>query len=78
MKNKHYADMNSKYSDKELMAFADKETSAERSVDILYDLLKGNRESQILARRIAVYLETRDALINTLIKEDKWENFGHG
>ena len=63
--------MNSKYSDKELMAFADKETSAERSVDILYDLLKGNRESQILARRIAVYLETRDALINTLIKEDK-------
>ena len=78
MKNKHYADMNSKYSDKELMAFADKETSAERSLDILSDLLKGDDESKILARRIAVYLETRDALINTLIKEDKWENFGHG
>ena len=63
--------MNSKYSDKELMAFADKETSADRSMDILGDLLKGDDESKILARRIAVYLETRDALINTLIKEDK-------
>ena len=67
MKNKHYADMNSKYSDEELMAFSDKETSAERSMDILSDLLKGNEESKILARRIAVYIDTRNALINSLI-----------
>jgi hypothetical protein len=71
MKNKHYADMNSKYSDDELMAFADKETSAERSMDILGDLLKGNEESKILARRVAVFIDTRNALINKLIKENK-------
>ena len=53
------------------MAFADKETSAERSLDILSDLLKGDDESKILARRIAVYLETRDALINSLIGDTK-------
>jgi hypothetical protein len=71
MKNKHYADMNSKYSDEELMAFADKETSAERSVDILSYLLKGNEESKILARRIAVYIDTRNALINLVIGDKK-------
>jgi hypothetical protein len=71
MKNKHYADMNSKYSDDELMAFADKETSAERSMDILGDLLKGNEESKILARRVAVFIDTRNALVNNIIKENK-------
>ena len=71
MKNKHYADMNSKYSDDELMAFADKETSAERSMDILGDLLKVNEESKILARRVAVFIDTRNALVNNIIKENK-------
>jgi hypothetical protein len=71
MKNKHYADMNSKYSDDELMAFADKETSAERSMDILGDLLKGNEESKILARRVAVFIDTRNASVNNIIKENK-------
>ena len=70
MKNKHYADMNSKYSDEELMAFADKETSAERSMEILSDVLKGNEESQILARRIAVFIDTRNALINSVIGDE--------
>ena len=71
MKNKHYADMNSKYSDDELMAFADKEASAERSMDILGDLLKVNEESKILARRVAVFIDTRNALVNNIIKENK-------
>jgi hypothetical protein len=63
--------MNSKYSDDELMAFTDKETSAERSMDILGDLLKGNEESKILARRVAVFIDTRNALVNNIIKENK-------
>ena len=62
--------MNSKYSDEELMAFADKETSAERSMEILSDVLKGNEESQILARRIAVFIDTRNALINSVIGDE--------
>ena len=60
--------MKSKYSDDELMKFADKETSAERSMDILGDLLKGDDESKILAKRIAVFVDTRNDLINLLVQ----------
>ena len=53
------------------MGFADKETSSERSMDILGALLKGDEESKILAKRLAVFTQTRSALINTLIGEKK-------
>tara|TARA_R100000541_G_scaffold45598_2_gene52584 strand:- start:979 stop:1170 length:192 start_codon:yes stop_codon:yes gene_type:complete len=63
--------MKNKFSDKDLMGFADKETSSERSMDILGALLKGDEESKILAKRLAVFTQTRSALINTLIGEKK-------
>ncbi len=63
--------MTNKFTDKELMAFADKETKGERAMDILGALLKGDEESKILAKRLAVFTQTRSALINTLIGENK-------
>ena len=63
--------MKTKFTDKELMAFADKETKGERAMDILGALLKGDEESKILAKRLAVFTQTRSALINTLIGENK-------
>ena len=63
--------MKTKFTDKELMAFADKETKGEKAMDILGALLKGDAESKILAKRLAVFTETRNALINTLLEETK-------
>ncbi len=63
--------MKNKFTDEELMAFADKETKGERAMDILGALLKGDEESKILAKRLAVFTQTRSALINTLIGEKK-------
>tara|TARA_R110001606_G_scaffold397083_1_gene572568 strand:+ start:885 stop:1097 length:213 start_codon:yes stop_codon:yes gene_type:complete len=62
--------MKNKFTDEELMAFADKESKGERAMDILGVLLKGDVESTILARRLAVFTETRNALINTLIGDN--------
>ena len=63
--------MKTKFTDQELMAFADKESKGERAMDILGALLKGDEESKILAKRLAVFTQTRSALINTLIGENK-------
>ena len=63
--------MKNKFTDQELMGFADKETTGERAMDILGALLKGDEESKILAKRLAVFTQTRSALINTLIGENK-------
>ena len=63
--------MTNKFTDQELMAFADKESKGERAMDILGALLKGDEESKILAKRLAVFTKTRSALINTLIGENK-------
>lgn len=63
--------MKNKFTDQELMGFADKETTGERAMDILGALLKGDEESKILAKRLAVFTQTRSALINTLIGEKK-------
>ena len=63
--------MPNKFTDQELMAFADKESKGERAMDILGALLKGDEESKILAKRLAVFTQTRSALINTLIGEKK-------
>ena len=70
--------MKNKFTDKELMGFADRETTGEKAMDILSALLKGDEESKKLAKRLAVFTDTRAALINTIIKEQKWENYGHG
>ena len=59
--------MKNKFTDKELMAFADKESKGERAMDILGALLKGDEESKILAKRIAVFTDTRNALINSVL-----------
>ena len=63
--------MTNKFTDQELMAFADKETKGKRAMDILGALLKGDEESKILAKRLAVFTQTRSALINTLLGEKK-------
>jgi hypothetical protein len=63
--------MTNKFTDQELMAFADKESKGERAMDILGALLKGDEDSKILAQRLAVFTQTRSALINTLIGENK-------
>ena len=63
--------MKTKFTDEELMAFADKESKGEKAMDILGALLKGDEESKILAKRLAVFTKTRSALINTLIGENK-------
>jgi len=56
-----------RFSDEDLMKFADKETTGERAMDILSALLKGDEESKILAKRLAVFTDTRNALINSVI-----------
>ena len=50
-----------KFTDEELMQFADKETSAERSMDILSVLLQGDEEAKELAERLDVFIDTRNA-----------------
>jgi|TARA_B100000497_G_scaffold65174_1_gene73706 hypothetical protein len=59
--------MKNKFTDKDLMQFADKETTGERAMDILSALLKGDEESKILAKRLAVFTDTRNALINSVL-----------
>jgi hypothetical protein len=60
-----------KFTDEELMQFADKETSAERSMDILSVLLQGNEEARELSARLDVFVDTRNALVNNIIKDNK-------
>lgn len=67
-----------KFTDEELMQFADKETSAERSMDILSVLLQGNEEARELSARLDVFVDTRNALVNNIIKDNKWKNYGIG
>ncbi len=62
---------NKQFSDEDLMKFADKETKGEKAMDILGALLKGDEESKVLAKRLAVFTQTRNALINTLIGDKK-------
>ena len=63
--------MKNKFTDEELMAFADKETKGEKAMDILGVLLQGDDEAKELAKRLEVFVDTRNALINNLIKENK-------
>ena len=56
-----------KFTDEELMAFADKETKGEKAMDILSVVLQGDEEAKELAERLDVFIETRNALINKVI-----------
>ena len=53
------------------MAFADYETTGERAMDILSALLQFDDESKILAKRIEVFMTTRNALLNALVGKKK-------
>jgi hypothetical protein len=63
--------MKNKFSDVDLMKFADKETTGQKAMDILSVLLQGDEEAKELAKRLEVFVDTRNALINNLIKENK-------
>ena len=63
--------MKNKFTDEDLMAFADKETKGEKAMDILSVLLQGDDEAKELAKRLEVFIDTRHALINNLIEENK-------
>jgi hypothetical protein len=63
--------MKNKFSDVDLMKFADKETTGQKAMDILSVLLQGDEEAKKLAKRLEVFVDTRNALINNLIKENK-------
>ena len=59
--------MKNKFTDEELMAFADKETKGEKAMDILSVLLQGDEEAKELAKRLDVFIDTRNALINKVL-----------
>ena len=59
--------MKTKFTDEELMAFADKETKGEKAMDILSVLLQGDEEAKELAERLDVFIDTRNALINKVL-----------
>jgi len=63
--------MKNKFTDEDLMAFADKETKGEKAMDILSVLLQGDEEAKELSARLDVFVETRNALVNNVIKENK-------
>ena len=60
-----------KFTDEDLMAFADKETKGEKAMDILSELLQGDDEARELSARLDVFVDTRNALVNNIIKENK-------
>jgi len=56
-----------KFTDEDLMAFADKETKGEKAMDILSVLLQEDEEAKELAKRLDVFIDTRNALINKVL-----------
>ena len=60
-----------RFSDEDLMKFADGELKGGKAMDILSDLLEDTPESEILAKRLEVFTKTRSALLNALIGDKK-------
>jgi hypothetical protein len=60
-----------RFSDEDLMKFADGELKGGKAMDILSELLEDTPESEILAKRLEVFTSTRNALLNALIGEKK-------
>ena len=56
-----------RFSDEDLMKFADGELKGGKAMDILSELLEDTPESEILAKRLEVFTSTRNALVNSLI-----------
>ena len=64
--------MKNKFSDKDLMAFADGELkSGKKSMDILSCLVDKTPESEEIKKRLKVFTSTRNVLINNLLG-NKW------
>ena len=60
-----------RFSDEDLMKFADGELKGGKAMDILSELLEDTPESKILAKRLEVFTSTRNALVNALIGDKK-------
>ena len=64
--------MKTKFTDKELMQFADGELdNLHTSMDILSILIDKKKGYEKLGKRLQVYTTTRTALLNTLLGETK-------
>tara|TARA_R110002051_G_scaffold36898_2_gene79738 strand:+ start:1019 stop:1213 length:195 start_codon:yes stop_codon:yes gene_type:complete len=59
------------FSDEDLMKFADGELKGGKAMDILSAILENTPEATTLAKRLAVFTSTRNALINSLVGERK-------
>ena len=63
--------MKNKFSDQDLMAFADGELKGGVAMDILGILVDKSEGYEELRKRLQVYTKTRHALINSLLGEEK-------
>jgi hypothetical protein len=59
--------MKNKFTDKELMAFADGELKGGKAMDVLSAILEDTPEAEALQKRLEVFTSTRRALLNSLI-----------
>ena len=57
------------FSDEDLMKFADGELKGGKAMDILTAVLEDTPEATTLAKRLAVFTSTRNALINLVLGE---------
>ena len=55
-----------RFSDEDLMKFADGELKGGKAMDILTAILEDTPEANDLAKRLAVFTSTRNALINQI------------
>ena len=61
--------MDKKITDEQLMKFADGELKGGKAMDILSAILEDTPEATDIAKRLAVFTSTRNALINLVIGE---------
>ena len=63
--------MKSKFTDMQLMKFADQESSKELSMDIIAIIVQDSPEAEDIRTRLEVFTTTRHLLINLRAKDDK-------
>ena len=56
-----------RFSDEDLMKFADGELNGGKAMDILSAILEDTPEATNLAKRLAVFTSTRNALVNLVL-----------
>ena len=67
--------MKNKFSDKDLMRFADGELhDNNKAMNILSILVEETPEADVLKKRLSVFTSTRNALFSGLIEIDKLKN----